>query len=141
MKEKNNLDNTSGVLGRLSLGLTEARDITQTVNELSEVDPHEEDVLYDPPLPSPPSPTHTRILRRRDGPEPGQENGKEVGDAVLQEQKGLRQGAQGDGRTRWLQGDYDEVAGHQQGRPAESELQSLLVWIYVPPLRHWSLCE
>ena len=27
------------------------------------------------------------------------------------------------GRTRWLQGYYDEVAGHQQRRPAEPELQ------------------
>ena len=48
MKEKNNLDNTSSVLGRLSLGPTEARDITQTINELSKVDPHEKDMLYDP---------------------------------------------------------------------------------------------
>ena len=28
-----------------------------------------------------------------------------------------------DGRTRQLQGDYDEVAGYQQRRPAELELQ------------------
>ena len=48
MKEKNNLDNTFGVLGRLSLGPTEARDITQTINELSQVDPHDKDMLYDP---------------------------------------------------------------------------------------------
>ena len=37
MKEKNNLDNTSGVLGRP----TEAIDITQTISELIKEDPHE----------------------------------------------------------------------------------------------------
>ena len=44
----------------------------------------------------------------------GQETGEEVGDAALQEHEGLRQGAQVDGRTRWRQGDYDEVTEHQQ---------------------------
>ena len=48
MKEKNNLDSTSGVLGRLSLGPSEAKDITGTINELTKVDPHEQELLYDP---------------------------------------------------------------------------------------------
>ena len=48
MKEKNNLDNTSGVLGRLSLGPSEAKDITGTINELTKVDPHEQELLFDP---------------------------------------------------------------------------------------------
>ena len=43
-KEKNNLDNTSGDLGRLSLGPTEGTDIPKTINELVRVDPHEEDM-------------------------------------------------------------------------------------------------
>ena len=47
-KEKNTLDNTSGDLGRLSLGPTEATDIPKTVNELVRVDPHEEDMFCDP---------------------------------------------------------------------------------------------
>ena len=44
MKEKNNLDTTSGVLGRLSLGPSEAKDITGTINELTKVDPHEQEL-------------------------------------------------------------------------------------------------
>ena len=40
MKEKNNLDNTSGVLGRLSLGLTEAKEVTRTMNEVIKVEGH-----------------------------------------------------------------------------------------------------
>ena len=48
MKEKNNLDNTSSVLGRLSLGPSEAKDITGTINKLAEVDPHEQELSYDP---------------------------------------------------------------------------------------------
>ena len=48
MKEKNNLDNTSGVLGRLSLGPSEAKDITGTINGLTKVDPQEQELLYDP---------------------------------------------------------------------------------------------
>ena len=45
-KEKNNLDNTSGVLGSFALGRTEAKDITGTINELIKVDPHEKELLY-----------------------------------------------------------------------------------------------
>ena len=48
MKEKNNLDNTSRVLGRLPLGPSEAKDITGTIKELTKVDPHEQKLLYDP---------------------------------------------------------------------------------------------
>ena len=48
MKEKNNFDNTSGVLGRLSLGRSEAKDITGTINELTKVDQHEQVLLHDP---------------------------------------------------------------------------------------------
>ena len=48
MKEKNNLDNTSGVLGQLSLGPSEAKDITGTINELTKLDPHEQELLHDP---------------------------------------------------------------------------------------------
>ena len=44
MKEKSSLDNTSGVLGRLSLGLSEAEDRTGTINELTKVDPHEQEL-------------------------------------------------------------------------------------------------
>ena len=44
MKEKNNLDNTSGVLGRLSLGPSEVKDITGTINELTKEDPHEQEL-------------------------------------------------------------------------------------------------
>ena len=51
--EKNSQDNTSGVLDRLSLGTTAGKDITQTINELIKVDPHEKDVVCD----------HKRILR------------------------------------------------------------------------------
>ena len=40
MKEKNNLDYTSGVLGRLSLGLTEAKEVTRTMNEVIKVEGH-----------------------------------------------------------------------------------------------------
>ena len=47
-REKNKLDNTSGVLGWLSLGPSEAKDITGTINELIKVDPHEKELLYDP---------------------------------------------------------------------------------------------
>ena len=46
--EKNNLDNTSSVLGRLSLGPREEKDITNAINELTTVDPHEQELLYDP---------------------------------------------------------------------------------------------
>ena len=44
MKEKNNLNKTSGVLGRISLGPSEAKDITRTINELTKVDPHEQEL-------------------------------------------------------------------------------------------------
>ena len=44
MKEKNSVDNTSGVLGRLSLGPSEAKDNTGTINELTKVDPHEQEL-------------------------------------------------------------------------------------------------
>ena len=47
MKEKSNSDNTSGALGRLSLGPSKAQDITGTINELTKVDPHEQELLYD----------------------------------------------------------------------------------------------
>ena len=47
MKEKNSLDNTSGVLGGPPLGPSEAKDITGTINELTMVDPHEQELLYD----------------------------------------------------------------------------------------------
>ena len=43
MKEKN-----SGVLGRLSLRPSEAKDIPGTINELTQVDPHEQERSYDP---------------------------------------------------------------------------------------------
>ena len=47
LREKNNLDNTSDVLGRLSLGPSEAKDITRTINELIKVDPHEKELFFD----------------------------------------------------------------------------------------------
>ena len=37
-----------GVLGRLSLGPSEAKDITGTINGLIKVDPHEKELLWDP---------------------------------------------------------------------------------------------
>ena len=46
MKEKISLE-TSGFLGRFSLGSTEVKDITKTIKELTKEDPHELDVLYD----------------------------------------------------------------------------------------------
>ena len=46
--EKNNSDNTSSVPGRLSLGPSEEKDITGTINELTKVDPHEQELSYDP---------------------------------------------------------------------------------------------
>ena len=45
MKERNYLDHTSGILGRLSLGPSEAKNITGTINELTKVDPHEQELL------------------------------------------------------------------------------------------------
>ena len=48
MKEKNDLDDTSEVLGRLSLGPSETKDITGRINELNKVDPHEKELSHDP---------------------------------------------------------------------------------------------
>ena len=44
MKEWNNLDSTSRLLGKPN----EAKDITGTINEPTKVDPHENELLYDP---------------------------------------------------------------------------------------------
>ena len=87
MEEKNNLDNTSSVFGRLSLGPSEAKDFTGTINELIKVDPHEKELLYDP-FEFFDDMTGQTLDKRM-----------AVRNAVLREHEGLRQGAQVDGRT------------------------------------------
>jgi hypothetical protein len=50
MNEKNKTEGTHGLLGKLSLGPAEAKDVTMAINELMKADPHkdENETLYDP---------------------------------------------------------------------------------------------
>ena len=85
------------------------------IKELNNVDTHEKDMLHDA----------NEFSDDVTGQSLDKKMAREARELEMQLfNEGLRQGAQVDGRTRWLQGDYEEVAGHQPGRPSESELQS-----------------
>ena len=101
-----------GILGRLSLRLSEVKDITGTINELTKVDPHEQELSYDP-------------VEFFDDVTGQTLHKKTAVEARKLEMQFFRNMKVYDEVPRWTAArDGCEVAGHQQRRPAEPELQS-----------------